>query len=457
MPDLIFPDGFIDRLQPLLGPELDDFIAAHYAPSPVSIRLNPSKTPIDISDSDPVRWCETGFYLKHRPVFSKEPAFHSGSYYVQGASSMFLEQYMNNYGGDQPMTVLDLCAAPGGKSTHLLSMVHPDSMVVCNEVIRSRGSMLIQNLSRWGSANSIITQSDPKVFESVGPIFDWVIVDAPCSGEGLFRKIPDAAAHWSEKTVEICADRQKRILRSAVKVLKPGGILVYSTCTYEPAENIEQLISFILQEGFESLHVSIPEDLGILQQIHHISGKPLWGYTFLPHRVMGDGFFISAARKPSRSSPAHSGRHRQNLPRHRLPRETLNGISDWLPDSQLTFYSARDGQIFGYPASWSGNLHHLIQQLNVRSVGAGIGRMRKTDLIPAHSLALYPPILQHVPTQAVLDAEARQFLTKSSVLDFPDCSPGWTLLTYNGNGLGWIKKISRRINNYYPSAWRIQN
>ena len=244
------PTAFTERMQQLLGNESETFFQALVSESPTSIRLNPEKTantdlPFSELLSRQVPWCSNGYYLKERPSFTSDPLLHGGAYYVQEASSMFLQVVLQQITGDTPLRVLDLCAAPGGKSTLLANNLPKDSLLVSNEVIKSRASILKENIIKWGYDHIVVTNSDPNRFTGMKGAFDMILVDAPCSGEGMFRKDEKAITEWSENNLCLCEERQKRILSDVWDALAPGGYLVYSTCTYNPGEN-EDILNWIL-------------------------------------------------------------------------------------------------------------------------------------------------------------------------------------------------------------------
>lgn len=282
------PEEFVRQLTISLGPERAGEVVSFITGSPAStaVRVNPFKTeavpPQFASGKETYsRW---GRLLPERPDFALDPLFHAGAYYVQDASSMYLESIlplmtrMREERPEGPFTVLDLCAAPGGKSTHLLSMLReiPGSFLVSNEVIRSRASVLCENISKWGAANVVVTNSDPSDFQSLGEYFDVIVVDAPCSGEGMFRKDPEAVAQWSMDNVRLCAARQRRILSDILPCLRPGGLLVYSTCTFNPVEDEDNVAWTASLYGME-----------VLEQRHFYPGDP----------GAGEGFFFSSLRK----------------------------------------------------------------------------------------------------------------------------------------------------------------
>ncbi|GAB3814418.1 hypothetical protein GCM10028895_07510 [Pontibacter rugosus] len=219
--------------------------------------------------------------------FTLDPLLHAGAYYVQEASSMFLEQALKqSIDLDESLHVLDLCGAPGGKSTHLASLISKDSLLVANEVIRSRASILAENVTKWGSGNVLVTSNDPREFSRLPDFFDVMVIDAPCSGEGMFRKDHAAVGEWSEENVNLCAQRQQRILMDVWDALKPGGLLIYSTCTWNEKENEENIAWLAAQEGVESIKLEVQPEWGIIPT--QLNG--LEGYRFYPHRVQGEGF-----------------------------------------------------------------------------------------------------------------------------------------------------------------------
>jgi 16S rRNA C967 or C1407 C5-methylase (RsmB/RsmF family) len=295
------PEDFKRRMQNLLGRDAwSDFAEALQQPAPVSIRYNRHKNAVP-QDAGEVAWCAMGRYLPARPAFTRDPLLHAGAYYVQEASSMFLEQAAVLWPVQAGVRVLDLCAAPGGKSTHLADLMPAGSLLVSNEAIRSRTAALSENLAKWGNPNVAVTHNDPKDFASLPDFFDVMLVDAPCSGEGLFRKEPVAAAEWSEAHIKLCAERQRRIVSDAWDALKDEGLLLYSTCTYNSEEN-EHNVRWITQHlGAAVVHVP-------LQAAWNITVNE-YGYRFFPHKTKGEGFFISLMRKkhPSPTLPEREG------------------------------------------------------------------------------------------------------------------------------------------------------
>ncbi|HSZ26177.1 MAG TPA: RsmB/NOP family class I SAM-dependent RNA methyltransferase, partial [Cytophagaceae bacterium] len=324
LPD--FPDTFKTQMQTILNSEYELFEKAYQNKAFTSIRVNPSKhsTPVNLS---PVQWSSNAYYLEERPLFTLDPLFHGGAYYVQEASSMFLEQaFTQHVDKTESLNVLDLCAAPGGKSTHLLSLMNHKSLLVSNEVIKSRAYILKENIQKWGKANVVITQSDPERFSSLKGFFDVMVIDAPCSGEGLFRKDAEAIKEWSPENVALCEARQQRIIADVWDALKPGGILIYSTCTFNTKENEDNLDWVIKNLEAETLSLELKESWGI-KEVH--SSNRAIGYKFFPHKIKGEGFFIAVLRKKSSKEISTHFKRTKN-PFLVLSKETEVKVEDWL-------------------------------------------------------------------------------------------------------------------------------
>lgn len=292
---IALPNDFEARMREQIGAEYDSFVTALESPIPTSVRLNPHKNSTLSDLSDVVSWEPQGRYLAERPIFTLDPMLHAGAYYVQEASSMFVGHALRQIIGDETnVRILDLCAAPGGKSTHYASIIGNNGLLVCNEVIASRVPILNENLTKWGCPNAIVTSNDPSDFGRLTGYFDVVAVDAPCSGEGMFRRDPVAISEWSVANTRTCAQRQQRIVADIWSAIKPGGHLIYSTCTFCPDED-ENMMSWISDEfGAENISVNMQSEWGITS----IEKNGCVGYRFIQHRTRGEGFFCCIFRKP---------------------------------------------------------------------------------------------------------------------------------------------------------------
>ncbi len=442
----------------LLGHEYASFLVALEAKAPVSVRLNPRKrwegwTTPPFAEATAVPWCSEGWYLPERPVFTLDPLLHAGAYYAQEASSMFLDEVVRRCAGrDQPLRVLDLCAAPGGKTTLLQSVLPEGSWIVANEVVRSRLGALRENIERWGGSSVAIVSAVGEQWEAVRAWFDMVVVDAPCSGEGLFRKNPEAVREWSPAHVEACALRQRHILSSAVHLLKPGGLLVYSTCTFNRQENEENAEWLIRSFSLEPVVLSLPAEWGIVQE-------DLGTYRFFPHRLQGEGFFVGLFRRHRAAGRTASLRaptgFRQLQP---VSARALTAVRYWLkePDTWAFFLNAK-GEAVAVSRELLSDLRLLENALPNAHIGCTVGRFKGSDFIPNHALALHPALSPDVPAVALTLEQALRFLKKEQ-FDLPGLQDyrGWVVARFRGLGLGWLKVLPQRWNNYLPPTSRIR-
>lgn len=446
------PSSLLNSLESVKGFNKESFVKIHESGEQVtSIRLNQFKSAMvngewSIGNPIPnskVPWCNTGFYIKTRPSFTFDPLFHAGCYYVQEASSMFLEQAMKQTVDlSLPLKVLDLCAAPGGKSTHLISLISSESLLVSNEVLRSRANILNDNISKWGCSNVIVTNNDPRDFQRLENYFDVIIVDAPCSGSGLFRRDPEAIEEWSEQIVALCCQRQQRILADVLPSLKGGGVLVYSTCSYSMEED-ELISEWLTNElSIENCQLSIDNSWNITQS----DG----GYRFWPDKVKGEGFFIACFRKSSGNDeeiylPKAKAEKFSNVEMEILNKNVNTEGVSFLRNREI---------IHAIPGKFLADIHFLSSKLRVVNWGTKVGEIIKNKLIPDHALALSNIISDKIQRIELDYDQAIQYLKKKE-LNLQSDKKGWNLVTYQGNPLGWINILSNRINNYYPKELRI--
>lgn len=458
------PAALIQSLQNIKGFDEEAFKAVHQSGGQItSIRLNPDKifnlqSSIFNFQQEKVPWSTNGYYLEERPSFTLDPLFHAGAYYVQEASSMFLEAVLKQTVDlTKPVKILDLCAAPGGKSTLIQSVISNESLLVSNEVIKPRVNILSENISKWGASNVIVTNNDPKDFEKLKNYFDVIVVDAPCSGSGLFRKDPNAINEWSEANVALCAQRQQRILANILPSLKTGGCLFYSTCSYSPQED-EEIANWMVDEfGMESLRFNIDDDWGIVETVSEKNNA--YGYRFYPNKIKGEGFFIAGFRKVDVEEIASQtiNRNKKNKKTvEKLSNTELQIVQPYLVHANDFFFIKQNEEVLAIPAQLEKELETIQQVLYIKKAGVKLGAIIRNELVPAHELAVSNIINKKV-NRCEVDAEtALQYLRKQEIrIDWPD--NGWVILTYKNLPLGWIKVIGNRINNYYPSAWRILN
>jgi len=458
---LSLPNALIASLQNVTGFDEEEFKRVHVAGEQItSIRINPAKRgaiqpgegyELLPAAATPIPWSSCGYYLPQRPSFTLDPLLHAGAYYVQEASSMFLEQaFKQTVAIDQPLKVLDLCAAPGGKSTLIQSLLSEESFLVSNEVIKSRANILCENLTKWGAANVVVSNNDPKDFAALEGYFDVIVMDAPCSGSGLFRRDPNAIAEWSMDNVQLCSQRQQRIIADVLPSLKPGGILIYSTCSYSKAENEEVLDWMIEELGFESLPLSVDVSWGIVHSVSEKHGAN--GYRFYPDQVKGEGLFMAALVKNEGSS---SIRHSKKNIIAKPSKNEMAILQTWIDEGRnLSFMKWKDN-VLAFPVAMEYEISLLQQHLYLRQVGVNLGQITTKELIPEHALATSGFLNRSLNKISLNKEQALQYLRKADVMIEDHHKRGWALVQYMGLGLGWIKILQNRINNYYPKEWRI--
>ena len=442
------PEAFALQMQSILGNEYEAFVKSLLDLPPVTIRLNDRKKATEaITSGNQVRWHPDAIYLPERPVFTLDPAFHAGAYYVQEASSMFVAEAVKQTTDlSHSIRVMDLCASPGGKSTLLASLLNDKSLLVANEVIKSRVGVLKENLEKWGFPNYVVSNHDPEEMIDLEGFFDVVLTDAPCSGEGLFRKDHKAMNEWSENSVQMCSARQRRILQAAAMVVAPGGILCYSTCTYNEKEN-EQNAQWLTQMAdLEPVKLNIPAEWGITEK--------KYGYQFYPHKVKGEGFYLAVFRKTRGKKLEGSGKVKMN----RVPQKKIDVFKEWLQEpANFEYFEKPDGQIVAIPTVLISNYAVVFRALQKRSSGLEIGQFKGNDFIPSHDLALSTAIAKDLPAIELPKDEALKFLKRENLtIEFSDQPKGWLLAQYQGLNLGFMKVIGDRVNNYLPKEWRIR-
>lgn len=444
------PADFVLRTRALLGNAYPQFEEALGSSSPVSIRLNKEKGLQAPATAQPIPWCSTGYYLPERLTFTFDPLFHAGGYYVQEASSMFLEQAVKET-VNGAVKCLDLCAAPGGKSTHLAGLLPAGSLLVSNEVIRNRAQVLAENLTKWGRPEVIISNNDPQEIGQLTHYFDLIVADVPCSGEGMFRKDEDSRQEWSTANVELCAARQKRIVHAVWEALKPGGVFIYSTCTYNTEENEENIRYIAEQLGADVIPLSLPATWNVSGALQ--GNDPV--YRFLPHKTRGEGFFITVLRK-------HEGKitpvKQKNKTSKNKVKETIpDSIQNWLKHPSDFHFNTHNNVVEAFPFAYKEDLLLLTDKLRIVSAGIKTGESKGKDLIPhpalAWSKALNPTAFQQ---SEITWSDAIRFLRKEAISLPANAEKGYHLVTYKKLPLGFVKHLGNRANNLYPSEWRIR-
>jgi 16S rRNA C967 or C1407 C5-methylase (RsmB/RsmF family)/NOL1/NOP2/fmu family ribosome biogenesis protein len=443
-----FPPAFENRMRLHLQQDWEKFSSAHRSPSPVSIRINPAKGREVTAQKIP--WTGSGYYLDARPSFTLDPLFHAGAYYVQDASSMFLEQAVRQTVDlRQSLRVLDLCAAPGGKSTHLLSLINSDSLLVTNEVIRPRATVLSESIQKWGYPNALVTSNDPNDFHRLPGFFDLIVVDAPCSGEGLFRKDPEAMNEWSQENIALCSQRQRRILSDSWSSLKENGILIYCTCTYNESENEDNLLWLQEQRGLEFLELRTEDSWGV-QTTRKANGT---GYRFYPHQLPGEGFFMAVVRKTQDEvsiKPRPKSHFATPL------NKTRDALKEWCRNPHRMKFILQDDLVLMIPVSLQPDIEFLCEKLRVLNKGTAVATLKRDKLVPEHAFALSIELQkENFQSLELTREEALAYLRKEN-LRTHDERLGFTLMTFEGLALGWSNLLVNRMNNLYPASWRIR-
>lgn len=433
---LRFPDGWIEQLSPLLGTELPDFLHS-YEEEPVrGVRMRPGYGPLPEAEA-PIPWAEDGWYLPASSLAGAAPAHEAGAYYLQEPSAMAAAAALRPAPGDK---VLDLCAAPGGKSTQLAAFQQGVGLLVCNEPVPSRAQILSRNLERMGGAHGVAVSALPEELSPRWPaFFDKILVDAPCSGEGMFRRHPEARGEWAASAPAGCAQRQLHILRHAAKMLRPGGSLAYSTCTFNALEN-EGVVETFLKEhpAFALKPFSLP-------------GLPPCGgmLRLWPHRVRGEGHFVALMENQGETLPAPQKKIKSKEISFTLPpKEAARAARAFLEEHMAQPVEAN--------ALFAGVLVHLPEGLppldgvRVLRPGLQLGTMRGKTFVPEHALALALPSQRPYP---VSEQEARAYQS-GQPLTVPETLRGWLTPTLEGLQLGWGKASEGQMKNHYPKGLR---
>ncbi|MFI3317984.1 MAG: rRNA cytosine-C5-methylase [Rikenellaceae bacterium] len=449
------PEAFKEQIIDQIGEDNGlKLFATLDSQAPTSIRVNPFKVHA-APDLRSVGWSRYGFYLEQRPIFTLDPAFHAGNYYVQEAGSQFISHLLS--GLDlEGKCVLDMCAAPGGKSTLYSTLVGLEGLVVANEINRQRAGVLAENAKKWGLGNIVVTNNDPSAVAQFSSWFDLVAVDAPCSGEGMFRKMPEAREEWTPQSVALCVKRQEDIMHEAWSSLKAGGIFIYSTCTFNRHENEQQLEAFAEWAGDE------------LSSFEVVECDANWGvecsqvgefqcFRFWPHMAEGEGFFAAIARK------SFDAGGKSRMPKSKksifstIDRPSLKELQRWISQpSLMEFYIVAD-RVYGYYSAKMNEIKRLAETLHVVHSGVVMGQIFKGSLKPDPSLAHFHDVSREALPWVELEKEdALNFLRKGE-LSAELFEEGLSLVCHEGSPLGFVKRVGRRVNNMYSNSLRILN
>lgn len=488
------PEAFVRKMEMLLCKEAESFLKSYEEERRFGLRLNPLKRS-ELSEAftaggdsplgnapgrlAKIPWAEEGYYYEEDMRPGRHPLHEAGLYYIQEPSAMAVCEALKPKGGER---ILDLCAAPGGKSTHIAGKMAQDGLLVCNEIHPERAKILSRNIERMGIANAVVLNMEPGALTSVfDGFFDGIVVDAPCSGEGMFRKDEDARAEWSPDHVRMCAARQDGILDCAAGMLKEGGRMVYSTCTFSPEENEQTVARFLKRHPFFTLER--PDCACFFE-----AGRPEWAngnrelektVRIWPHKTRGEGHFIALlikrAYRDEEPPCGFSGEERQRIPfadgkrgkrqgrqRSRQREETVPGRQEFtefceenLNDTgRLTAnrrLTAFGDQLYLVPEGFP-----CTDGLKILRPGLHAGTLRKGRLIPSHALALFLRKAEARRTAEIGTGELAEKYLRGETVRIPGGyeEKGWTLVTSGGCSLGWARASEGMLKNYYPKGLR---
>lgn len=468
---MILPSHFEDYTRQLMGSSLyEKLIEGLQHDAPASIRLNPFKPIISeqgqahdaaIRQASRVPWCDTGLILPTRPNFTFDPLLHAGLYYVQESSSMFVSEVLRQL-VHEPVVMLDLCAAPGGKTTATRAALPSGSLLFTNEPMKLRASILSENVQKFGHSDVIVTNNYPKDYRKAGQLFDVILADVPCSGEGMFRKDPNAIDEWNPQNVEKCTALQRSIIEDIWPCLREGGLLIYSTCTFNAHEN-EENVEWIAQNlEADFVEIETQEEWNITGSL--VNSRPV--YRFIPGLTSGEGLFMAVLRKHGNSSNVlteacasvtketarkrHKGKERQASPSADIAKTVT-----WL-QGNFTIMEEK-GSIRAIPTWWTPVYNRIKSSLYVIHAGITIGNIKGRDVIPDTSLALSTSLnTAAFPSAELSYTDALNYLRKEAITINSNVPTGLVIVTYRNQPLGFVKNIGNRANNLYPQEWKIK-
>lgn len=423
------------------SPEFEGLAEALEQEPSVSVRANRHKHAVIPQKYDKVPWCDNGVYLDSRIPFTFDPFMHQGLYYVQDASSMIYCHIISQLVTDgQPKVYLDACAAPGGKTTAAIDALPDGSLVVANEYVFNRAEVLKENIIKWGYPCTVVTRGDTRKFRKLRDTFDIIGVDAPCSGEGMFRKDPEAVAQWSPSLVTECAERQKEITENLWNAVTPGGYMIYSTCTFNREEN-EEMVRHMLSSfnDAEIWDIRYPSEWNIVER----DGCA----HFLPGRVRGEGLTVAVIHK--KGTPAkQKDKTLKPLKSDNITQE----CAKWL---NTEFRMEKNGDdVIAIPEIWAQLTASLEKALDVIHKGVHVATIKGKDVIPSQALALSTKLNRSAfPMTEVSYEQAIAYLRREAIT--VEAPKGFVLLTFGGEPLGFVKNLGNRANNLYPAEWRI--
>ncbi|MCH5266872.1 MAG: RsmB/NOP family class I SAM-dependent RNA methyltransferase [Lachnospiraceae bacterium] len=452
------PEAFLERMKEQLGTEYDAFVSSYESDVCYGLRINLLKgTADEIIPVLPfslrnIPWAPEGFYADSLEHPGRHPLHEAGAYYIQEPSAMSVVSLLDPAPGE---TICDLCAAPGGKSTQIAGRIQDDGLLVANEIIPNRAKILSQNIERMGISNVLVCNETPDRMATLFPMFfDKVLVDAPCSGEGMFRKDKTAVTEWSPTQVEICRERQETILKQADTLLKPGGVLVYSTCTFSPVENEDQIRHFLethKEYSIEPWQDFLPVSCGIT------NGSLSGTMRLFPHKLEGEGHFAVRLRKAGTSQiVSHKHKEKGNTKNRKKAPEDMSIFWDFINDNltNLSIASTDYFEFFGDELYRLPSRIPTVKGIKLERPGLHLGTRKKNRFEPALAFAktLNPDNVQHIECS---EEDALRYL-HGETLSAHETMHGWTLICHKGFPLGWAKATQGMLKNHYPKGLRIQ-
>ena len=428
----MLPEAFLKRMQAQLGEEYEDFLQSLERPRAVALRFNPLKgeAPVMPFVGENVPWEPRGFYYDPEARPGLHVYHEAGVYYLQEASAMAPVALLDPMPGEK---VCDLCAAPGGKTTQIAGRMGGEGFLLCNEINPKRAKILSRNIERMAVSNALVTNEHPERLADRFPgFFDKVLVDAPCSGEGMFRKEEAAVTDWSQETVEMCARRQAEILSSAAKMVRPGGRLVYSTCTFAPEEDEGAVAAFLeAHPEFSPEIIDAPWFVPVEN-----GGHRLW-----PHKLLGEGHFAAVLRKSGEGEEEFDAPKGEKLPKEWLSFAKELGIR--LPEGKAVR--------FGQSLYWAPAEMPDLSRLKVLRPGLELGEVKKDRFEPAHALALWLDSCANAESFDPEGPEMKAYLHGNVV---PSSKKGWCLVKAGQYSIGWAKGDGKVLKNHYPKGLR---
>lgn len=452
--EIPLPDSFITQMTSLLGTEAAECLfQALDETSPTSIRINPARPHCEAINAHPVPWCTQGRYLSERPAFTFDPLLHAGAYYVQEAASMFVEQAYLACRNSNPQRVLDLCAAPGGKSTLWRSLLPQGTLLVANEPLTQRAHILTENMQKWGHPDVVVTNAYPNEFLPLKGFFDIIAADVPCSGEGMFRKDPNARTEWSLSAIDTCAARQRQIITDIWPTLREGGFLVYSTCTFNWQEDEENVHHICRELGAEPVSIPCLDTWGI-SGCSDNSDAPM--YHFYPHKTKGEGFFLALMRKTATAATIKDKRKRGAKKAQTIGE--IKKAAAWLRHSEdFKITAINKEELWAYRHTLADDIERISDTVRVLSAGIPLATIKGNKLVPQHALALSSELSERAFAKADLSYdEAIAFLRRDALHLDVSIPKGYILACYESFPLGFLNNLGNRANNMYPTEWRIR-